>query len=73
MLSLLTFSDPPRFIGVNVVDGRTSNASQLTERRADFRQRVIERDGTCVMTGDLIHNCNACHIIPHVKGDDVCS
>ena len=50
---------------------RTSDASALSERRRDFRERIIARDGTCVITGDLADNCTACHILPHSKGDDV--
>ncbi len=55
LLRLSTFSDPPRFVDVDAVNERTSNASELTERRSDFRERVIERDGTCVITTDLAH------------------
>ncbi|KAF8622879.1 hypothetical protein AX15_006678, partial [Amanita polypyramis BW_CC] len=32
---------------------------------------VIGRDGTCVITPDLVSNCAACHIIPHAKGSHV--
>jgi hypothetical protein len=71
LLTLLTFSDDPRLVNVNVVDDRTSDASDLTLHRADFRQRVIAHDSTCVITGDPPHLCDACHILPHSKGNNV--
>jgi hypothetical protein len=71
LLTLLTFSGEPRLIDIDAIDDRTSDASDLSERRADFRQRVIDRDGTCVITGDYAVNCTACHILPHSKGDNV--
>ncbi|KAF8815106.1 hypothetical protein BYT27DRAFT_7199581 [Phlegmacium glaucopus] len=60
----------PRLADVDLIDDRTSNASNLSICRADFRSRIIERDGTCVCTGELPRDCNACHIIPHSKGND---
>ncbi|KAJ7085821.1 hypothetical protein B0H15DRAFT_846503 [Mycena belliarum] len=63
---------PPCFIDVNAIDDRTSDASgcDLTRRRAHFRDDVIDRDGTCIITGDAPLNCTACHILPHAKGDN---
>ncbi|KAJ7140310.1 hypothetical protein C8R43DRAFT_1018296 [Mycena crocata] len=60
---------PPLFIDVDAIDDRTSSASNLTQRRADFCEDVINRDGTCIITGDAPVNCTACHILPHAKGD----
>ena len=71
LLTLLTYSGEPRIVDVDVLDNRTSDASGLSEQRADFRKGVINRDGTCVMTGEHAFNCDACHIIPHSKGDSV--
>jgi len=70
---LLTFSGEARLVDVNAVDDRTSDASDLTTRRLgrDFRANVIERDGTCMLTGDQVGQCTACHIIPHAKGNHV--
>lgn len=59
-----------RLVDVDAVDDRTSDASYLTTRRRGFRTNVIERDGTCVITGDIDRNCIACHILPHAKGSD---
>ncbi|KAJ7764268.1 hypothetical protein B0H16DRAFT_1526560 [Mycena metata] len=60
---------PPHFMDVVALDDRTSNASDLTARRADFRSNVIDRDGTCIVSGDAALNCTPCHILPHIKGD----
>ena len=70
-LTLLTFSGEPRLADVNAIDNRTSNASELSTGRADFGQKLIERDGTCVLTGDRPFYCDACHFLPHSKGDTV--
>ena len=32
---------------------------------------MVERDGTCVMSNTAACNCDAAHIIPHSKTDDV--
>jgi hypothetical protein len=43
-----------------------------TERRWDFRQDVIQRDGpACVITQMEEEDCDAAHLIPHSKGDEV--
>jgi len=62
----------PRWLDIEMMDDRASYASGRTSRRADFRQDIINRDGTCVMTGTPPENCQACHIVPHSKGDQVC-
>ena len=68
---LLTFSGEPRLVDVDAADDRTSTASNLTICRRDFRDNVIERDGTCVITDDIEDYCTACHILPHGKGSNV--
>ena len=72
-LILLSFSGEPRLADVDATDNRTSNASALSTGRAHFRQKLIERDGTCVLTGDRPLNCDAYHFLPHSKGDTVCA
>jgi hypothetical protein len=67
----MSFLDPPRLVDVDALDDRTSDASELSDRRADFRDRIVDRDGTCVNTGEQVGHCTACHIIPHSKGDNV--
>jgi len=54
------------------MNDRTSYTTARSARQADFRQDLIDRDGTCVMSGSPPRNCQACHIIPHSKGDKVC-
>ena len=74
----MSFSDEPLFADVDAIEDRTSNASELcdyrsevSDYRADFRDRIIERDGTCVCTDEEAEHCVACHILPHSKGDNV--
>jgi hypothetical protein len=50
----------------DLMDDRTSDASDISSSRGNFRDRVVARDGTCVMTGAT--GFQACHIIPHAKG-----
>ena len=43
-----------------------------TARLADFRGAVLRRDGhACVVTQVGEHDCDAAHLIPHSKGDEV--
>ena len=54
-------------------DIRTSDASSISVLEKIFRREVIARDKTCVMTGaTLPEGHDACHIIPHAKGHQVC-
>ena len=71
LAKLVHLSDAPHLVDVAAMDDRTSDLSVLTVRRADFRERLINRDRTCVISGEPVHNCTACHIIPHSKGNDV--
>ena len=50
---------------------RTSNVT--TPRQSNFRTRVVNRDQTCIMTNETPQDCQACHIIPHANGTEVCS
>ena len=56
----------PRWVNVDMMNVRASNASARTAHRADFRQ---DRDGTCVMSGAPPASCKTCHVVPHSKGD----
>jgi hypothetical protein len=62
----------PFLLDPDLVDDRTSDSSAISIRRADFAQGVTDCDGTCLMTG-ATSNFQACHIIPHAKGNQVCS
>ena len=71
-LSTLGSTGEPLLIDVDGINDRTSDASSLSSRRQNFRDNIIGRDGCCVVTGDQdLMVCDACHIIPHAKGDDV--
>jgi hypothetical protein len=61
----------PLWLDEDVMNDRTSFESASTARRQDFRQDIIDRDGTCVVTGASPRYCQACHIIPHSRGDEV--
>jgi hypothetical protein len=51
---------------------RTSDSSTASTHRAEFAQRVNDRDGgACLMTG-VRGSTQACHIVPHAKGNQVC-
>ena len=54
-----------------VMNDRSSFESAHTAHRQDFRQDIIDRDATCVVTNATQHICQACHIIPHSRGDQV--
>jgi len=71
MLNAHSMSDP-FLLDPDLMDERTSDASAISIRRADFVQGVTDRDGSCLMTGTISH-LEACHIIPHAKGNQVCS
>ena len=58
-----------RLLDPKGMDDRTSYSSNVTSRRANFKQDVVNRDRCCVMTGTTLYD--ACHIIPHAKGDRV--
>jgi hypothetical protein len=54
----------------DLMDDRTSDESAISTSRYDFGTRVRSRDRTCVMTAT--HYVQACHIVPHAKGHQVC-
>ncbi|KAI9449291.1 hypothetical protein HD554DRAFT_2290294 [Boletus coccyginus] len=72
-LTLLTFSGEPRFVDVDAMDNRTSSASDISTGTTGFRAALVERDGTCVLSGFPPSFCHACHLIPHSKGDSYMS
>ena len=46
--------------------------STLTLRRHKFRDEILERDGLfCVVTGHEAILCDAAHLVPRSKGDNV--
>ena len=61
------------FVDYNALNERITSSSQ-TQRRSNFRRDVLERDGMfCVFTGETQDVCDAAHIIPRSKGDEVLS
>ena len=69
ILAKLMSSGEPHFVNVALMNDRTSRASQPC--LGDFRERVLQRDGNCVITDAPAAVCTACHIFPHSKGDEV--
>ena len=49
----------------------TSSAS--AQHSGEFRGQILQRDGSCVITGEEAELCDAAHLIPSVKGDEVMS
>ena len=49
----------------------STSDSQVNLRRANFRETIVARDGTCVVTGHDVTVCAAAHLIAVSKGDDV--
>lgn len=76
-----SFSSPmldPLWLHADMMDDRasfdrSSFETATTSHSIHFRRDIINRDTSCVMTGETAGNCQACHIIPHSKGDEVCS
>jgi hypothetical protein len=62
---------PYPLIDHQALNGRiTSSAS--TRRRTDFNESVVQRDGNlCVISSESAPLCDAAHIIPLAKGDEV--
>lgn len=61
----------PRWLDVDMMNDRAWSASARTARWADFRQDIINRDGTCVITCEAPGNSQACHVVPHSRGDGI--
>ena len=51
---------------------RIGTSSSQTSRQENFRDDIISRDGSCVLTGGNALDCDATHLLPHSKGNDVC-
>ena len=69
----ISFIEPQRLVdcfGINERVSSTSTSTTTTGRR-DFTDRVWARDQTCVITGAPQLICQAAHLIPRSKGDNV--
>ena len=62
--------EAPRLVDVYACDDRVTS-SRLTTARGDFLEEVIERDQCCIASGIKKTVCDACHILPYSKGDEV--
>jgi hypothetical protein len=59
------------FVDYEALNDRITT-SEGTIRRQGFREDIIRRDGpACVITGVEKDDCDAAHLIPHSKGDEV--
>ncbi|TFK51752.1 hypothetical protein OE88DRAFT_1658353 [Heliocybe sulcata] len=56
---------------VDVSKKKTESITQ-TSRRENLRRMVEPRDGRCIFTGAPPEFCDAIHIIPFARGQDVC-
>jgi hypothetical protein len=59
------------YVDYKVLNDQITSSAQ-TQRRSDFRNDVIKRDGElCIFTQEEVEDCDASHIIPKSKGDEV--
>ncbi|KAJ7207063.1 hypothetical protein GGX14DRAFT_456059 [Mycena pura] len=61
-------SHPARFIDIEAIGDKITD-SAMTPRRKSFRREVVNRDSVCIVTRGEPRSCEACHIIPHSKGN----
>lgn len=52
-------------------DKVSDNWTHTDTSQAEFRSMLVERDRTCAVTGLSAEDCEACHCLPHCKGDEV--
>ena len=70
-MSSVFITEPYVYVAYNVLNDRIMSSAQ-TQRRHDFHDDVIERDGQlCIITQEPAEDCDASHIIPKSKGDEV--
>lgn len=71
---LYSFLFDPDLMDDRYSDRVASEALILTDNRRNFRDEVIGRDGTRLVTGiSQANHIQACHIVPHSKGHQVCA
>ena len=69
--NLYFYVDPPRLVDPQAIKDRTSDIDSVARSQQDFKQALIARDGTCIITGENADDCDASHCLPHSKGDQV--
>ncbi|KAG5733705.1 hypothetical protein E4T56_gene19911, partial [Termitomyces sp. T112] len=52
------------------MDERQSYSTHNTAGRGGFKEEIIARDSICIVTGASAEFSQACHIVPHMKGDN---
>jgi hypothetical protein len=71
LFSVSTSPDRCAFVDYQGLNERLTTTEATTSRR-DFRADVVDRDGpACVVTQVEEGRCDAAHLIPHSKGDEV--
>jgi len=51
---------------ITTVTGETE-----TDYDLEFTTKIIERDGICIASGTMAFFCDATHLIPRIKGNEV--
>ena len=70
LFSISTSPDHCAFVDHEGINDRMTTIT--TDRLANFRDNVVRRDGrACVVTKVDEGICDAAHLIPHSKGDEV--
>jgi len=72
-IQLITLSaDDPQLVDTQGINDRVSDLySNANESHAEFAGAITERDERCVMSGRVRLFCDAAHLIPRSKGDEV--
>ncbi|KAH9025432.1 hypothetical protein EDB85DRAFT_1893856 [Lactarius pseudohatsudake] len=61
------------FVDLHGLNDQKMSATDQTKCSSDFRMKVMARDKSCVITQEPPDDCDAAHLIPQSKGDDVMS
>jgi hypothetical protein len=70
---IVAHRSPGEFIFVDL-DGLNDEVTLSTDEpgcSTDFRSKIVERDEYCVITQEDTDDCDAAHIIPSCKGNEV--
>ena len=70
LFQLIILTETPQLLDTRCMDDRTSDAD-TTDSRASFRDRLKDRDGTCIITDAPPLLCEGFHYYPHSKGSEV--
>jgi hypothetical protein len=62
------------FVDLNGLNERvTTSSATAAQHSGSFREKIVQRDGSCIITGEKVELCDAAHLIPGGKGDEVMS